>query len=93
LNKLSFWSTPARATLDTTPALDTTPQEGETEPEQVLQKILASESTQAPGLAEERNRELTKKVVREVVRQFGSGCMYYSLDFGKSQYSCQDEGF
>ncbi|ELU36035.1 hypothetical protein AG1IA_09935 [Rhizoctonia solani AG-1 IA] len=28
LNKLSFWSTPARATLDTTPALDTTPQEG-----------------------------------------------------------------
>ncbi|CAE6446019.1 unnamed protein product [Rhizoctonia solani] len=81
LNKLSFWSTPARATLDTTPALDTTPQEGETEPEQVLQKILASESTQAPRSAEERNKELTKKVVREVVRQFGSGCMYYSLDF------------
>ncbi|CEL51652.1 Phosphatidylinositide phosphatase SAC2 OS=Danio rerio GN=inpp5f PE=3 SV=1 [Rhizoctonia solani AG-1 IB] len=81
LNKLSFWSTPARATLDTTPALDTTPQEGETEPEQVLQKILASESTRAPGSAEERNKELTKKVVREVVRQFGSGCMYYSLDF------------
>ncbi|CAE6421011.1 unnamed protein product [Rhizoctonia solani] len=81
LNKLSFWSTPARATLDTTPALDTTPQEGETEPEQVLQKILASESTQAPGSAEERNKELTKKVVREVVRQFGSGCMYYALDF------------
>ncbi|KAF8758621.1 Inositol phosphatase, partial [Rhizoctonia solani] len=62
LNKLSFWSTPARATLDTTPALDTTPQEGETEPEQ-------------------RNKELTKKVIREVVRQFGSGCMYYALDF------------
>ncbi|CCO27722.1 hypothetical protein BN14_01709 [Rhizoctonia solani AG-1 IB] len=81
LNKLSFWSTPARATLDTTPVLDTTPQEGETEPEQVLQKILTSESTQAPGSAEERNKELTKKVVREVVRQFGSGCMYYSLDF------------
>ncbi|QRW27622.1 phosphatidylinositide phosphatase SAC2 [Rhizoctonia solani] len=65
LNKLSFWSTPARATLDTTPALDTTPQEGETEPEQVLQKILASESTQAPGSTEERNKELTKKVVRK----------------------------
>ncbi|KAF8710360.1 Inositol phosphatase, partial [Rhizoctonia solani] len=81
LNKLSFWSTPARATLDTTPALDTTPQEGETEPEQVLQKILASESTQAPGSTEERNKELTKKVIREVVRQFGSGCMYYALDF------------
>ncbi|CUA68149.1 Phosphatidylinositide phosphatase SAC2 [Rhizoctonia solani] len=80
LNKLSFWSTPARATLDTTPALDTAPQEGEIEPEQVLQKILASESTQPPRSAEERNKELTKKVVREVVRQFGSGCMYYSLD-------------
>ncbi|KAG8763421.1 hypothetical protein FRC11_004032 [Ceratobasidium sp. 423] len=81
LNKLSFWSTPTRATLDTTPALDTTPQEGETEPEQALHKILASESTQAPRSVEERNKELTKKVVREVVRQFGSGCMYYSLDF------------
>ncbi|CAE6471791.1 unnamed protein product [Rhizoctonia solani] len=81
LNKLSFWSTPARATLDTTPALDTTPPDAETEPEQVLQKILASESTQPPRTAEERNKELTKKVVREVVRQFGSGCMYYALDF------------
>ncbi|KAH7341044.1 SacI homology domain-containing protein [Rhizoctonia solani] len=81
LNKLSFWSTPARATLDTTLALDTTPPDAETEPEQVLQKILASESTQAPRTAEERNKELTKKVVREVVRQFGSGCMYYALDF------------
>ncbi|CAE6441727.1 unnamed protein product [Rhizoctonia solani] len=80
LNKLSFWSTPARATLDTTPALDTTPQEGETDPEQVLHKILASENTQPPRSAEERNKELTKKVVREVVRQFGSGCMYYALD-------------
>ncbi|KAJ1309599.1 hypothetical protein OPQ81_006372 [Rhizoctonia solani] len=81
LNKLSFWSTPTKAALDTTPVLDTTPQEGDIEPEQVLHKILASESTQPPRSAEERNKEMTKKIAREVVRQFSSGCMYYALDF------------
>jgi hypothetical protein len=87
LNRLSFWSTPRTSlppTLDTTPAVDTnSPSDGEIEPEQVLQRILAAENAHAPRSTEERNAELTKKVVREVVRQFGSGCMYYALDFGE----------
>ncbi|KAG8746916.1 hypothetical protein FRC10_003087 [Ceratobasidium sp. 414] len=91
INRLTFWSKPrtpgpAPPTLDTTHVQDAIHNphpnhtEEDKEPEEALQKILNTGSAPAPVSAEERNAELTRKVVREVVRQYSLGCMYYSLD-------------
>ncbi|QRV85813.1 phosphatidylinositide phosphatase SAC2 [Ceratobasidium sp. AG-Ba] len=99
VNRLTFWSKP-RTVAPAPPSLDTAtagqdnsphiPGQAEQEPEEALHKILDAGSNTAPSSTEERNAELTKKIVREIVRQYSSGCMYYSLDFDLST-SLQDK--
>ncbi|KAG9097512.1 hypothetical protein FS749_006131, partial [Ceratobasidium sp. UAMH 11750] len=101
MNRLTFWSKPrtpgpAPPALDTTHVQDTTHNphanhtEEDKEPEEALHRILDAGEASAPVSTEERNAELTRKVVREVVRQYSSGCMYYSLDVDLST-SLQDK--
>ncbi|KAG9102629.1 hypothetical protein FRC06_001582 [Ceratobasidium sp. 370] len=101
MNRLTFWSKPrtlglAPPAVDTVHAQDTTHNphtnhtEEDKEPEEALQKILDAGEASAPVSTEERNAELTRKILREVVRQYSSGCMYYSLDVDLST-SLQDK--
>ncbi|KAG9091863.1 hypothetical protein FRC07_011768, partial [Ceratobasidium sp. 392] len=77
INRLTFWSKPrtvgpAPPALDTTLAQDgiQTPHANHTEqdkePEEALHKILDAGQAAAPVTTEERNAELTRKIVREV---------------------------
>lgn len=86
INRLSFWSKPhsLAPTLDTIHTADGAHEAGDgVAPEAALQQILAAGEGQVHESAEERNIELRRKIIREVVRQYSSGCMFYALDFGK----------
>lgn len=56
--------------------------EKKAEPSEVLKNVLAAFTLQ-PGSPEERHAELEAKIVRECVRSFAKGEMYFAYTFGK----------
>ncbi|KAF5386792.1 hypothetical protein D9615_001600 [Tricholomella constricta] len=61
-------------------SLDKVIQEGKEEPAVVLDSILAA-TAPPPASAEERHSELEDKIVRECVREFTRGGMYFAYNF------------
>jgi hypothetical protein len=55
--------------------------EGKEEPAQVIENILAS-TAPPPATSEERHSELETKVVRECIREYTKGDMYFAYNFG-----------
>ena len=97
-SRLSFWSrlskrTPGSPTIPVVPepmtltdeeeVLDNMISEGKEEPAQVIESILAS-TAPPPATSEERHSELETKVVRECIREYTKGDMYFAYNFGKS---------
>ena len=62
-------------------SLDEMIKEGDKDPHEVLDTILAA-SAPAPQTAEQKNTELEDKIIRECVNQFTKGGMYFSYTFG-----------
>ena len=62
--------------------LDEIMQEGKEAPDGAIESILAS-TAPAPETAEERHSELETKVVRETIREFTKGDMYFAYNFGE----------
>ncbi|TFK42309.1 SacI homology domain-containing protein [Crucibulum laeve] len=60
--------------------LDRLMKEGTEEPAQVIESIIAS-TAPAPATVEERHSELEDKIVRECVREFTKGGMYFAYTF------------
>lgn len=61
--------------------LDNMMSEGKEEPAQVIESILAS-TAPPPATSEERHSELETKVVRECIREYTKGDMYFAYNFG-----------
>lgn len=61
--------------------LDKIIQEAKEEPGEVIETILAT-TAPAPATAEEQHSELENKVIRECIREFTKGGMYFSYAFG-----------
>jgi hypothetical protein len=61
--------------------LDNMMSEGKEEPAQVIESILAS-TAPPPVTSEERHSELETKVVRECIREYTKGGMYFAYNFG-----------
>ncbi len=90
-SRLSFWKKPIfPPTPEREPTQDdatTTPEEEERllmedkEPEEVLASILAPEI--GPISTEERHSELDEKIVRECIKEFTKGGMYFAYNFGE----------
>jgi len=55
--------------------------EAKEEPAQVIVSILAS-TAPPPATSEERHSELETKVVRECIREYTKGDMYFAYNFG-----------
>ncbi len=55
--------------------------QGAVEPSEVLDTIITA-AAPPPQTVEERHSELEEKVVKETIRQFTRGGMYFSYDFG-----------
>lgn len=62
--------------------LDAAIADGTKEPAQVLNTIL-QETAPPPPTTEEKHNELEDKIIRETVREFTRGGMYFSYTFGK----------
>ncbi|KAF8077695.1 SacI homology domain-containing protein [Lyophyllum atratum] len=73
-------------------SLDKIIQDGKEEPAEVLDSILAA-TAPPPESAEERHSELEDKIVRECIREFTRGGMYfaYNFDITRSLQHKQDE--
>ena len=56
-------------------------EENADEPTGVLENILAS-TAPAPATTEERHVEVESKVIKECIRQFTKGGMYFAYNFG-----------
>lgn len=98
-SRLSFWSRLSKRapSLPSTPmaeeiepmlaaqtvALNSIFQSGKEEPSRVLGSILAA-TAPPPVSSEERHSELEAKIVRECVREFTKGGMYFAYNFGMS---------
>jgi hypothetical protein len=54
---------------------------GNEEPAEVMESILAS-TAPPPATTEERHSELEKKVIRECIKEFTKGGMYFAYRFG-----------
>ncbi|GBE82128.1 predicted protein [Sparassis crispa] len=93
--RLSFWSKLAKKPLSTRGeveeedvdareeerlSLDAIIKESTEEPEQVLNSILAS-TAPPPRTTEQRHSELEIKIVRECIREFTRGGMYFAYNF------------
>ena len=63
-------------------AFDRLINEGEEHPAEVMESILAS-TAPPPATTEERHSELETKVVRECIKEFTKGGMYFAYRFGK----------
>jgi hypothetical protein len=61
--------------------LDNLMSEANEEPAQVIESILAS-TAPPPATSEERHSELETKVVRECIREYTKGDMYFAYNFG-----------
>ncbi len=68
-------------------ALDKIMQDTREEPAEVIKAIVDS-TAPPPVTAEERHSELEDKVIRECIRQFSKGGMYFSYTFGTMPDSC-----
>ena len=58
---------------------------GKEEPAEVMESILAS-TAPAPATTEERHSELETKVIKEVIKEFTKGGMYFAYRFGISYH-------
>jgi len=63
-------------------SLDTIIADGSQEPAEVLEDIIAATSP-APTTQEETHNQLEDKIVRETIREFSKGGMYFAYNFGK----------
>ena len=97
-SRLSFWSRLSKRTpgspisefpvvpepmtlTEEEEVLDNMMSEGKEEPAQVIESILAS-TAPPPATSEERHSELETKVVRECIREYTKGDMYFAYNFG-----------
>lgn len=65
------------------PSLDSIISEGVKEPVEVLETLL-TQTAPAPATQEEKHKEMEEKVVKECVREFSRGGMYFAYNFGSS---------
>ena len=90
--RLSFWKTRRISNASSTKTADGTSEvaiddlmegmdQGVVEPGEVLDTIITS-AAPPPRTIEERHSELEEKVVKETIRQFTRGGMYFSYGFG-----------
>ena len=92
--RLSFWSrlskrpttsppfnTEALTLTEEQEAFDRLANGGKEQPAEVIESILAS-TAPPPATTEERHSELETKVVRECIREFTKGGMYFAYTFG-----------
>jgi hypothetical protein len=63
-------------------SLDTIIAEGRQEPAEVLGDIIAT-TAPAPTTQEETHNQLEDKIVRETIREFSKGGMYFAYSFGQ----------
>ena len=101
-SKLSFWSHLSKRTTSASPSstnqkevpvtpaeekklLDDIMEEGKQSPDSVLNSILAT-TAPPPDSVEERHTELEDKIVRECIREFTKGGMYFAYTFGAHSY-------
>jgi hypothetical protein len=66
-----------------TPTTSQTPKPNLTSPSEILSTILNT-TAPPPPTAEERKSELEDKIVRETVKEFTKGGMYFAYNFGES---------
>lgn len=64
-------------------ALDEIIREGKHEPAEVLENIIAA-TAPPPVTTEERQSELEDKIIKECIREFTKGGMYFAYNFGAS---------
>ena len=96
--RLSFWSrlskrssyAPVSAELRATPeeereSLDHIIDGGEQEPAEVLNDILET-TAPPPTTLDEKHSELEEKILREVVKEYGKGEMYFAYNFGLCRF-------
>lgn len=90
--RLSFWKTRRTSGAPPTKTADGTSEvaiddlmesmdQGAVEPSEVLDTIITA-AAPTPQTVEERHSELEEKVVKETIRQFTRGGMYFSYSFG-----------
>jgi hypothetical protein len=63
-------------------SLDTIIAHGRQEPAEVLEDIIAT-TAPAPATQEETRNQLEDKIVRETIREFSKGGMYFAYNFGQ----------
>ena len=54
----------------------------EKDPEEVIEQIIAS-AAPAPQTTEEKHSELEEKIIREAIREYSRGGMYFAYTFGR----------
>jgi hypothetical protein len=98
--KLSFWNrlpkpngdtSGERKSLEQQDVLDSIFKDGKEEPEAVLS--LLAESAPNPATSEERNIQLEEKIVKECVREYTKGGMYFAYTFGNDLFLCTNLRF
>lgn len=91
-DRMSFWTRLSRRQPTSThesltgsdeqQSLDSIIQSAHGEPRAVIDTIIAS-TAPPPDSVEERHLELEDRVVRECVREYTKGCMYFAYHFGR----------
>lgn len=91
-DRMSFWTRLSRRqstlTHDSTTdsgehqSLDSIIQSAQGEPAAVIDTIIAS-TAPPPDSMEERHKELEDRVVRECIKEYVKGCMYFAYHFGR----------
>lgn len=70
-----------RVEMQTRDALDTLTPDTKEEPAAILSSILAATAPPPPSI-EERHSELEEKIIRECIREYTKGGMYFAYNFG-----------
>jgi hypothetical protein len=52
------------------------------EPERMVESIIAA-TAPPPASVEEKQSELERKIIRECIKEFSKGGMYFAYNFGK----------
>jgi hypothetical protein len=96
-NRMSFWGRPSKressiseaavrdiehSLLDERESLSSAVQDTLGEAGEVISSIIAA-TAPAPGSSEERHTELEGRILREFIREFTKGDMYFALHFGE----------
>jgi hypothetical protein len=93
--KLSFWNKLSKPTSDASgerkplerqDALDSIFNDGKEHPEAAFS--LLAETTPTPATSEERNIQLEEKIVKECIREYTKGGMYFAYTFGNDLFLC-----